>query len=212
MKKSTSSLLAACALVLLPLTGCSAVTPDAADGTHGTAEPVSSATDGGTSPGGDTDSTEQLTQEITAANHEGTAEVTVMGPESWHAWGPGDIVRRGRILSTGTESEDHAMGLWVHDGWPYACTPENLATQECETRDVEYESYETLETITIDGYDAPGFEHVQDYDDYMMRTQSRLLDMDGVPLTVTIWTDDIDEDFPQVLVDIRDSLTVEFID
>lgn len=213
MRKTTSLVIAACSILLLPLTGCSANDPGTSGDASETSGSGSSVADGSSSKEGGVDSSEYLTQKVTAANEDGTAEVTITAPESWYSWGPGDRVKRGVILYTTVEvSDDQGYTVEVRDGWAHECTPENLSSQKCEIFGTNYLNYETLDPITIGGYDAPGFEYVDDLDTYHSREQYRLLDADGIKLSIAIKTSLADEEIPQLVLDVRDSLTVEHVD
>ena len=213
MRTTTSLVIAACSILLLPLTGCGANDPGTSDDASEASDPGNSATDGNGSKEGGADSSEALTEKLTAANQDGTAEVTITAPESWYSWGPGDRVKGGVIMYTSNEvSEDEWFRVEVRDGWPHECTPENLSSKKCEVFGTNYLDYDTLETISIGGYDAPGFEYIDDFDTYHTREQHRLLDVDGTQLSIAIKTSPAEEEFPQGVLDIRDSLTVEHVD
>lgn len=217
MKKRTSLLIAACSLLLLPLAGCSASDSGVADGGGEGSTPSDSAvddnaaTDNSTAPEDSIDLYEPLTVKLTAANKDGNAEVTIMAPESWYSWGPGDIVKRGAIVNTQTNTDNPWLFAEVIDGWPQGCTPQNLATQICELYASRHLDYKPLEPITIGEYNAAGFEFIEDLDTYQIKAQHHLLDIDGAQIMFRIAVTEVDEEFPQILLDIRDSLTVELV-
>lgn len=211
MRKCTSLLIAACSLLLLPLAGCNATDSGVADDGGDRSTPGDTAVDDNAAAEGGVDLSEPLTVELTAANQDGNAEVTIMAPESWYSWGPGDIVKRGAIVNTQTNTDNPWLFAEVIDGWPQGCTPQNLATQICELYASRYLDYKPLEPITIGEYNAPGFEFIQDLDSYQIKAQHHLLDIDGAQIMFRIAVTEVDEEFPQILLDIRDSLTVEFV-